>query len=497
MQPQLLRHFSSPRCAWTAAAICLVAACSGKEHGSTSAPSPTGGDSHSVGVPETDGFGGAGGTTNENSAEAGTGETAGGGAGTGAGGETANVTRARVVDLLTKRPLRERKVVISSTASWSDAYSTQTDADGFFELRSRGAAYRAVIVDPDGSAVSVYDRLTSAGPVLVHRSSGFRAPPSGQALVKGTLSGGASYPLSSPGDIVVLHLLSAETVTSAFVSGAEAPFGPGYLMQLGFGAKETATATLLAVGTFADPGNPEVYTAAVGKKDLELRDGDEQAVDIQLESCPLVHLAGEVQAPAGYELTDFSTYYRFPTPDSLVDFPLVHAARVNPFTQSGTFDYELPDLRSFGGTLCASAFVQGQGALYVERCESDNSRIELRFDAAPVLSAPAAATELATGTVFEWSSASSGVVLLKLDPDTLDTDVPQITLFTAERKLELVDLSAAGIELPKSVAYHASVSRLGSYASLDEATATNGLGSVAPSETRTSSSLPVDLVTAP
>jgi hypothetical protein len=388
-------------------------------------------------------------------------------------------------------------VYIAETSSWSHAYRSTSDADGYFELPALTGDYRALIVEPDDSAISAYDSLSSRTPVLLHRSSGIPDALSGHAQVSGKLSGGSGYPLSNAGDIVVMHLFSPRLVTAVIFGGGETPAGPDYAMGVQFPAAEGTTATLLAVGTFMTTGDE--YTAAAGTKQLSLADGDQQSADVELTPCTLGTVAGSVTVPSAYQLADFSAYYRMPMSEARIDFPLAHTMRKNPFTSAGEFAYELPNLDSVEAKLCVSARSQGAGELFTERCglALDGASVQVSFDAAPVLSAPAEGAPLAVGTSFEWSSPVSGVSFVELVPDALADDAPIISLFTAQTKVTLPDLALLDIALVNAVDYRASVVSLGQYPSLDAATTPDSLPAIVPPETRTSRSAGVSLVRMP
>src|SRR3977135_4512914 len=57
-----------------------------------------------------------------------------------------------VVDLVTGRPLAARQVVVGSRKA-------TTDASGRFAIGGVSPVYDAIVVDPDGTTVSLYERL--------------------------------------------------------------------------------------------------------------------------------------------------------------------------------------------------------------------------------------------------------------------------------------------------------------------------------------------------
>jgi hypothetical protein len=443
-----------------------------------------------------------GGTSGDGAGPAGGADVGGGGdreADGGGGSGASGATRGRVVDFFTKRPLRERRIFIGVAANWDGAYETTADAEGYFELPVLSGEYSAVVVEPDGSAISVYDRLLSTAPVLLHRSGGIPDALSSYAIVTGTLSGGAHYPLSKPGDVVVVHLASDQLATSLILGGGESPFGPDYAMGLSFGAHREVPATLLAIGTFASEEGDGSYTAAVGMKELVFANGDRLSVDVDLQPCELGRVAGTVVARSAHPITDVSAYYRFPVPEGRIDFPLADTLRENPLTSDGAFAYQLPDLSQFGAKLCISARSDGEVELFAERCDLalDTGPSEVTLDPEPVVSAPAPGSPLAVGSAFEWSRPGAGISLVELDPDGLSGDAPLITLFTGATRAALPDLSGLDIELVRPVPYRASVRNVSGYRSLDAAIRPEGLAAVITPEIRTGRSSTMTLQGAP
>lgn len=452
---------------------------------------------------------GSGGSVPEELAGAASGGGAGtfdsGGAGSGGIAGAANDQfRGRVVDFETSRPLPGRHIVVGRSLSAGDAASVDTDSAGYFTFAATGS-YQVLIIDPDGSTVSFYERLATRAPVLLHHATSAWSPPARTASVSGTLSGGASYPLTGKNDNVVVHLLSDEVTTYESISGDLAPHGPEYNLFPGF-ESEQLPATLLALGIFRDSLDEKRYSAALAMKELTLSEGENPPRDLELTAVALGRISGSIDVPEGWEFEQTSEYYRMPLPNAVVGFPYAPVAHVYPSTQGGAFDYELPDIRAAGGQLCLAGmakFVAGgnadEGWVWTEKCRIgfEGGPVSIEFENAPTLIEPAANSRFSKGTRFRWSrpGSPSAPNLLELYPSSAAAESPGISIFTTSDTATLPDLAAWGVVLPASAAYTATPIALGSDAS--DAFGPAGFGAVIPGERRTSYRFKTDLVVGP
>jgi len=416
--------------------------------------------------------------------------------------------RGRVVEFETGRPLAGRRVVVGSSLT-KRAPVTETDADGFFEFVVSGA-YQALVIDPDGSTISFYQGLTGSEPVLVHYpspddSGGERKV----AKVTGSLSGGASYPLTDPNDLVIVHFFGSEVTTRAYVGSGVMSQGPDYALWPSFASPQLA-GTIVALGIFRDPADSNAYSAAAAMKKLSVVGGDAYTQDLALVPLPLGRVSGKVNVPDGWTFTQTSEYYRFPIPNAKVGFSNAPQTRVNPLTNAGAFEYQLPDLRKLGGQLCEAGLAMepasdddsapiADGSLWSEVCDLplDGDSIELDFEAVPSVSATAPGAVFGAGVRFAWSRQGSARApnLVRLEPGLASAETPLISVFTTSVSATLPDLKVWGIELPPAAAYNARPVALASDAS--NAFAADGLGALTPRSRRISSGSGVPFVVRP
>jgi hypothetical protein len=387
---------------------------------------------------------------------------------------------------------------VGTTLTSDDATLTETDADGFFALQGAGA-YQVLIIEPDGSAVSFYDRLEQPEPVLVHQRSEDSEPPTALASVSGSLSGGTTYPLTNMTDLVSIYLLSSAANERVYVRGDSTSRGPEYGLTLGFDSDATP-ATLLALGTFVDPSHPETYSAAATIREVTLQNGDAQTLDLELAPLQLALVSGQVNVPDGWDFAQTQEYYRFPVANAVIDFPMVPYTRTNPFTNQGSFEYELPDLTALDGTLCVVGVGhQDDGLLWWERCGPlAGLPLSFDFEEPPTLSEPVDGAMFAGNTRFTWSrrGSESAPMMVELQPEQPTAATPAIHLFSVEAAVSLPSLEAWGVKLIGGAVYKARIVALGSGAG-SQAFGPNGLGATIPREWRMSYSSARSLSVAP
>lgn len=426
-------------------------------------------------------------------------ETAGG---EGAGGE-AELPRARgrVVDFATGRALAGRRVVVGASLTKSTPV-VETNEDGSFEF-DEADSYQVLIIDPDGSTVSFYAGLRGSEPVLIHHPSQAVPAPRSIASLTGTLSGGAEYPLTGANDMVVVHFLSSEVTTRNYIGGSALDMGPDYALWPAFQSKQIS-GKLLALGIFRDPSDENAYSASAAMKELSVADGETYSEDLTLAPLPLGRIAGKVNVPAGWRFSQTSEYYRFPIPDARVGFPYAAQTRVNPLTNAGAFDYEVPDLRELGGQLCVVGIAEevvpdSDGVLWSEACDLalDGESIAIDFEDVPQLTEPAPSGSFGGGARFSWSrpGSLSAPNLVELEPPFASDTTPAISIFSTSDTAMLPDLAVWGVELPASSPYVARAVALASDAS--DAFAAEGFGALTPRARRMSYAAPVPLVVNP
>lgn len=433
------------------------------------------------------------------------GGTSGEGALSGASGDAGaddGLVKGRVIDLSTKRPLAGRTVVIGSSLDDQGRVAATTDQRGEFTLERPPGGYDAAVIEADGSAISVYEGLGASELVLPHRWAAAFAPTRG-ARVSGNVSGGTSYPLSDSRDVVAVHLFNDESVDRYLMGAGGPPYGPDYVAIARFDAAGPIASTLVALGTLgrkddAAASDP-AYVAVAATRTLALSDGDEVAVDLELEPIDLGEISGVVNVPGAHPLRAVLAHYRFPYPEAIVNFPAADYVRGNPLAADGAFVFELPKLRAANATLCVAALSDEAGALSTERCgiSLDGEPVPLALHAPPSLDQPSSGGVIDDTTVFSWSPFSDGVHRLELWPGSLSPATPGISVFTAAAEAVLPDLSALGGNFPASAAYHVRIEGLGPAGSLDEALKPERLFAVVPNESRVSTSVAIDVTTTP
>ena len=457
-----------------------------------------------------DGNAASGGTAGMPQANAG--ETGfGGGFQAGNGGAPADSRlHGRVVDIDTGRPLAGRTVVVARDLNDADPEQTTTDARGAFTLPNPGGVYDALVLEGDGSAVTIYQGLTLQNPVLTHRWARSLTLTSRLAQVRGNISGGTTFPLSDPGDVVAVHLFTPESTERYLMGAGGPPFGPEYVTNARFNSSELLPSTVVTLGTFgrkADmPQSAPAYTAFAATQTFELYDGDVVANDIALEPVELGEISGAVALPAGRHVTEMREYYRYPYPGAVLDFPAADYVRKNPVTAGGDFAFELPVLEDAGASLCLvgmSDEIVGMSdeadSLWTERCglSLGDDAVSIELQAAPVLSEPTADATVDATTHYAWSAFERGIYDLELWPDEPARGTPGITIMTTATDLVLPDLSAWNLSLPKSETYHVTLFGRGVYVSMDEAFGARGVGAVIPAEGHVSAAAAVDVTTSP
>lgn len=432
----------------------------------------------------------------------GAGGQAGGGAGddAGSGGAADDDIEGRVVEIYTSRPLSGRTVVVGSSLGGDASARTTTDERGAFVLPRPTGSYDAAVMEPDGSAITIYQGLSRRDPVLAHRWA--RAFPVATRLAKvsGSVSGGATYPLSDPTDVVAVHLFTDESVERYLMGAGAAPYGPDFVTTARFDS-EPQSSLLVALGTFvrksSAPVSDPAYTAVTASASMTLSDGDMVMRDLELEPASLGEISGVVTLPSGRKVTDMREHYRYPFPQALMTFPAADYVRTNPVTADGAFAFELPELSAGGASLCLAASSDEANSLWTERCgltlPQDSVSIELQ--PAPELEEPSAGETIDAATRFAWTPFAGGVHELVIWTDSPSSDSPGITLLTAAAEAVLPDLTDLSVSLPAGVAYSVTVVGRGPFESLDDAVGAKGIGALIPDEARISSAAAIDVVT--
>jgi hypothetical protein len=384
------------------------------------------------------------------------------GADAGRSGDGGAIVMGRVLDATTRKPLPGRLVVIGQDAA-------TTDANGEFTIEVAGSTYDVIVVDPDGTAVSVYLGVSRRDLVLSHEPSAVPDPWTQSARVTGNLLGGGPYPMSS-GDSVALYFFSKEvTVTDLLAGSLGSPFdGPTYgPMNLFWNGPSSITGHVVALGSFGhEAGAAKPWF--VDQVD-SLADGDEASVDLPLAPVEFGRISGSIQVAPGYSVGFRQAGYRLPGSEASVNV-------VNEKSTSSSFDYTIPDLRSLGGRLCVNAG-SAQDPIRVVRCGIDlgASDITLALRPPPALMEPAAGASVSNDTPFSWTALDGGIYELAFESDDPQPDSPNIHIFTASITARRPSLVAAGVPPSRLSAYRWKVGSLGTYGSMDEALGPSGI----------------------
>lgn len=444
------------------------------------------------------GAAGRGGAGGQAEASAGAGEEAG----SGGAADVGNLLEGRVVEIYTSRPLSGRTVVVGSSLTSGDRAQTITDERGEFALPRPTGVYDAAVIEPDGSAVTVYQGLSRRDPLLAHRWARTFPVTTRLAKVSGNVSGGATFPLSDPTDVVAVHLFTDQSVERYLMGAGAAPYGPNYVTTARFDA-EPQSSVLVALGTFGRksdmPASDPPYTAVSASATMTLSDGDMVMRDLELQRIPLGMISGSVLLPAGLQLTEMREHFRYPFPQAVMTIPAADYVRTNPLTAGGAFAFELPDLTAAGPTLCLVAVSDEFDSLWTERCGlalGDDS-LSIEIQPAPVLEEPRAGATIDAGTRFAWSPFAGGVHELVIWNESPSSTLPGVTLVTAAVEGGLPDLDGLGVNVPVGAAYDVTVVGRGPFASLDDAVGPKGIGAIVPDEARISSAAPIDVVMSP
>jgi hypothetical protein len=391
-----------------------------------------------------------------------------------------------VVDFATARPLVGREVRVG-------IQTARTDLNGTFALPDVGAVYDVIVVDPDGTSVSVYQGLSRRDPVLPHRRSSVPDPISSTASVSGDLSGGGPYPLG-PTHAVAVYFFSPLVDNTLFLRGGAPPGfgGPAYgPMPLSWSGPGPISGKLIALGSSgaAADGGPMAW---FGSQTLMLANGQSAIVDLGLAPIAERNISGTIEVPAGYSLLQSQVFYRLPIVHSVVGV-------INQQTSSVAFDYEIPDLQAAAGAQLCVAGVGSPGNLITQRCGVDLGApgVSVALQAAPSLATPEAGARFTQTSEFSWSAFANGIHLLELQTVDATQAVPNIYVFTADTSSAWPDLNSIGVSFPSGDTYRCTIVGLGPYAVIDDALGPQGIGAPFAAEVRRSFSVTTQVTVGP
>jgi hypothetical protein len=390
-----------------------------------------------------------------------------------------------VVDFETTRPLAGRTVYVGSQ-------STTTASDGTFRVAGIGSSYDAVVIDPDGTSISIYKGLSRRDPVLSHQ----RLPPetAHRATLNGDVSGGGNYPLA-PTDSVDIYFFSADA-DNQFSIGRGLPAnlqGPGFgPMHLDWDGADSVSGHLMALGVFPTAGGVGAWFV---DEPIRLYDGQDAFVNVALASVVTSgQIAGTIETPPHWPVAGKAVFYRL---------PIVHAAVRIPVAQTPAtiFETTVPDLSELGGgQLCAeveSASDATPGSAVTEVCglTLGQTGFVLTVEPPPTLVTPTSTTTLTNATEFSWIAFDHGVHLLDLVSAAPSRSLPNVHVFTPETSLVWPDLRPVGVSFPANASYSVTIAGLGPYADINEALGSAGIAAQIAAERRRSYSNTLYLAT--
>jgi hypothetical protein len=380
-----------------------------------------------------------------------------------------------VLDDRDRHPLAGRSVAIG------DAHAV-TDDFGRFTIPAAPSPYDLLIVEPDGTIVSLYAGITRRD-VLVkhHKSASDFSLPANVATITGTLTGGPEWPLDKTEHANVLvasaYSVSQTTIGGGLPSRRGPSFGPFYVRWDGEpapAAEAYAWASYRSGPT--DAGAEDASRAfAFGERPLTLHDG---GVDVSLRLdavAQTAHVSGTVAHPAYSPATQKSVYYALPGLATVS----VYVAGDSKHTDA--FDFVVPVLQIPGASLCFSAFSSTGDArapiILGAVCGlTPDAPVRARLQAPPTLTSPAPKTTVTPATTFSWTLFDGGVYELQLIAKPPSGSTPEIHVYTAARSMKWPDLSAAYVRFPAEADYECSVVGLGAFASIDELVGPAGIG---------------------
>jgi len=386
-----------------------------------------------------------------------------------------------VVDFLTDRPLAGRIVQLGATRA-------TTNADGMFTIAVAPSTYDIAVLEPDGTSVSLYYRLTRRDPLLSHESSSANRPLANTATIGGTVSGGAPFPLVPPNGVTIYYFSSA-TNTSLILGGsvqtplAGPQFGP---LQLSWNGDASTSGELVALGTFPGAADTSAWLASEA---VTLFNGQDAQAEVSLSPTSAVVLGGNI-TPKGIDVSDKEVLYRLPFVDSTMNL-------VFDETADASFSYSIPNLSSLGGQYCVAVHAD-MGFAGTQLCGIGAGTMDASVSVAepPSMQEPAGATFVADGG-FAWTAVENSVYMLQFKQMIATAETPNIDVFTVLTSVPWPNLAPLGIAVPAGATYECTIGALGPYNSMDDAFGPTGQGQPFPTVLQAGYSRPKEVTLSP
>jgi hypothetical protein len=415
--------------------------------------------------------------------------------GTGTAGGAGTVS-GTVIDDQSNLPVDGRSIVIGPLR-------TMTDEAGHFSLASVPAVYDLVIVEPDGTAISLYEGLHRRDVLVRHHQAGnSQGSQARKAGVRGTLLGGPSWPLKGK-DLVSVSIFS-ELARGNKLFGGNIPFndGPAFgPVAVIWNGPPTLPAQVCAYSWFhtaddagsIDASDPSTRVFAYGAQALTLHEGESSlTVPLQIVT-RTARVTGTIVHDPATPATQRQVWYALP-PWRGARLP-VGGDMAGPRSES--FDFVVPDPEIPDASLCFMAFSstgdRRRPLVWDQICGITSGHpVTAVLQEPPRLTSPAEGSTVHPTTTMAWTAFEGGVYRVDLKSGQLPSaSAPNISVYTAARSMIWPDLAAADVTFPAIADYGFVIVGLGVFASIDDLAGPSGFASAAPREYRQSYMEPV------
>jgi hypothetical protein len=380
----------------------------------------------------------------------------------------AGTVSGTVIGGLQDLPLLGRSVAIGPV-------HTTTDDTGHFSIPGAPSTYDLVIVDPDGTTVSLYVGLTRRE-VLVrhHRSAADVTAPARRSVATVTLSGGPPWPLR--GDDNGGVWIVSPAAKSHVGMGGSLPgiaHGPDVGLRLGWDGPPSIAGEVYAWVRFhnaEDAGSGDAGASssfAFGEQPLTIEEG---AVSVSLSLhivSQTANVNGTITYPPNSPPTQKSVYYPLPS------LPGARVPVAGDTSHAASFDYRVPVLHIPGSSLCFDAFSStgwiAAPLLLGSVCGiTPDAPASVHLQAPPKFISPATSSKVTPTTTFSWTPFEGGVYELDLKSQPATAGAPDIHVYTSATSTNWPDLRAVYVPFPAEGDYECTVVGLGVFASIDQ-----------------------------
>lgn len=329
------------------------------------------------------------------------------------------------------------------------------DANGNFTIPNVTTPYDVVIGyhDASGTSMVLYQGLTRADPRLIAFVRTDRS-----AMVAGTVSGGAGYPL--PPDHETMMSLSTDHGSGAGGAAADPTTGD-YDLFADWTFARTTTAHLTAVQYEVDGSGLLSNATGAAAMNFPISNGAAVVMPVALPPAMTTTIEGSYTYPAGYTFGGKGMYVESPS-FGLLSLP---ASPVD----SGLFSLNAPVVAGRSSMLAILALSPLDSSTYVLARDIPPGTVDLDLEVPEAVhtlfpfdgstgvtyTTPFMTTDFTVGVhIFSFSSASG----------------PTYYVMSADPVAHIPDLSSFAVFLPPSTAYTMSVIGIGPFADLDDFT---------------------------